>query len=88
MLLQVGRAVPTTPWELVLTSSRETQFVLLVLAVFSVVSWYFIVLKWWQFRRMRQLGNKTSAMSHQQRVFVMLDAELFGLGRMYSTYQS
>ncbi len=58
VLLQVGRAVPTTPWELVLTSSRETQFVLAVLAVFSVVSWYFIVLKWWQFRRMRQLGDR------------------------------
>jgi len=58
VLLQVGRAVPTTPWELVLTSSRETQFVLLVLAVFSIVSWYFIVLKWWQFRRMRQLGDR------------------------------
>jgi biopolymer transport protein TolQ len=58
VLLQVGRAVPTTPWELVLTSSRETQFVLVVLAVFSVVSWYFIVLKWWQFRRMRQLGDR------------------------------
>jgi biopolymer transport protein TolQ len=58
VLLQVGRAVPTTPWELVLTSSRETQFVLGVLAVFSVVSWYFIVLKWWQFRRMRQLGDR------------------------------
>ena len=58
VLLQVGRAVPTTPWELVLTASRETQFVLVVLAVFSVVSWYFIVLKWWQFRRMRQLGDR------------------------------
>jgi len=58
VLLQVGRAIPTTPWELVLTSSRETQFVLVVLAVFSVVSWYFIVLKWWQFRRMRQLGDR------------------------------
>jgi biopolymer transport protein TolQ len=58
VLLQVGRAVPTTPWELVLTSSRETQFVLAVLAVFSVVSWYLIVLKWWQFRRMRQLSDR------------------------------
>jgi biopolymer transport protein TolQ len=58
VLLQIGRAVPTTPWELVLTSSRETQFVLVVLAVFSVVSWYFIVLKWWQFRRMRHLGDR------------------------------
>ena len=57
MLLQVRGAIPTTPWELVLTSSRETQFVLGVLAVFSLVSWYLIVLKWWQFRRMRQLGD-------------------------------
>jgi len=61
VLLQVGRAVPTTPWELVLTSSRETQFVLVVLAVFSLVSWYFIVLKWWQFRRMRQLADRFTA---------------------------
>lgn len=58
MLLQVRGAIPTTPWELVLTSSRETQFVLAVLAVFSLVSWYLIVLKWWQFRRMRQLGDR------------------------------
>ncbi|HEV8305689.1 MAG TPA: MotA/TolQ/ExbB proton channel family protein [Gemmatimonadales bacterium] len=58
MLLQVGRAVPTTPWQLVLTSSRETQFVLAILGVFSVVSWYLIVLKWWQFRRMRRLADR------------------------------
>lgn len=58
MLLQVRGAIPTTPWELVLTSSLETQFVLVVLAVFSVASWYLIVLKWWQFRRMRRLGDR------------------------------
>jgi biopolymer transport protein TolQ len=58
VLLQVRGAIPTTPWELVLTSSPETQFVLLVLAVFSVASWYLIVLKWWQFRRMRRLGDR------------------------------
>ncbi len=58
MLLQVRGAIPTTPWELVLTSSRETQFVLGVLAIFSLVSWYLIVLKWWQFRRMRQLSDR------------------------------
>ncbi|HYT62913.1 MAG TPA: MotA/TolQ/ExbB proton channel family protein [Gemmatimonadales bacterium] len=58
MLLQVRGAIPTTPWELVLTSSRETQFVLAVLAIFSLVSWYLIVLKWWQFRRMRQLSDR------------------------------
>ena len=36
VLLQVGGAVPTTPWELVLTSSRETQVVLVVLVIFSI----------------------------------------------------
>jgi biopolymer transport protein TolQ len=60
-LLQVRGAIPTTPWELVLTSSRETQFVLAVLVLFSVASWYLIVLKWWQFRRMRQLGDRFMA---------------------------
>jgi biopolymer transport protein TolQ len=61
VLLQVRGAIPTTPWELVLTSSRETQFVLAILVIFSVVSWYLIVLKWWQFRRMRQLGDRFMA---------------------------
>ena len=58
MLFQVGGAIPTTPWELVLMSSRETKVVMLVLAVFSVLSWYVIVLKWWQFRKMRVLGDR------------------------------
>lgn len=58
MILQVGRAVPTTPWDLVLTSSRETKVVLAVLVVFSVVSWYLIFLKAWQFRRLRQHADR------------------------------
>jgi len=58
VFLQVGRAIPTTPWELVLTSSRETKFVLAILVVFSLVSWYLIALKWWQFRRMRQQADR------------------------------
>jgi biopolymer transport protein TolQ len=57
----VGRAVPTTPWELVLTSSRETKFVLAILVVFSIVSWYFIFLKWWQFRRMHRHADRFMA---------------------------
>ena len=56
MLRQVGGAVPATVWELVRASSRETLAVLAVLGVFSLASWYLIVLKWWQFRRMRRLG--------------------------------
>ena len=58
MLLQLGRAVPTTPWELVLTSSRETKVVLVVLVVFSIASWYIIALKWWQFRRLRSQADR------------------------------
>src|SRR6266566_2633094 len=58
VLFQVGRAVPTTPWDLVLTSSRETKFVLAVLVVFSLVSWYLIFLKWWQFRRLRRQADR------------------------------
>jgi len=58
VLLQVGRAVPTTPWDLVLTSSRETKFVLAILVAFSLASWYLIFLKWWQFRRLRRQGDR------------------------------
>lgn len=61
MILQVGRAIPTTPWELVATSSTLTKVVLLVLLVFSLVSWFLIVLKWWQFRRVRRQGDRLFA---------------------------
>ncbi len=58
MLPQIGQALPTTPWELVLASSRETQFVLAILVVFSLVSWYLIFLKLWQFRKMRRQADR------------------------------
>ena len=58
LLLQGGRALPTTPWELVLTSSRETKIVLAVLVVFSLVAWYLIFLKWWQFRALRRQADR------------------------------
>lgn len=56
--MQVGGALPTTPWELVATSSTATKLVLLVLALFSMLSWFLIVLKWWQFRRVRTEGDR------------------------------
>ncbi len=58
MLWQVGRAIPTTPWELVLTSSRETKFVLAILVLFSLVSWFLIFKKWWDFRKLRRLADR------------------------------
>ncbi len=54
MIFQVGGAIPTTPWELVTTSSVATKLVLLVLAAFSLISWFLIVRKWWQFRGIRR----------------------------------
>ena len=58
MLMQVGGAMPTSLWDLVLTSSVETKAVLAVTAVFSIVSWFIIGLKWWQFRRMRSQADR------------------------------
>jgi biopolymer transport protein TolQ len=57
-MLQIGGAVPASPWELVLASSTETKVVLLVIAVFSLMSWFIIVYKWWQFRRVRRQADK------------------------------
>jgi biopolymer transport protein TolQ len=58
VILQIGQALPTTPWQLVLASSFETKLVLVVLAVFSVATWFLIVLKWVQFRRMHRQGDR------------------------------
>ena len=58
MMMQVGGALPTTPWELVTTSSAATKLVLLVLMVFSLICWFLILLKWIQFRRVGKLGNR------------------------------
>jgi biopolymer transport protein TolQ len=58
MMFQVGGALPTSTWELVTTSSAATKAVLIVLAVFSLVSWFIIVLKLMQFRRLRRLADR------------------------------
>ena len=58
MMLQVRGAIPTTPWELLMTSSTATWIVLIVLGFFSLLSWFLIVLKWWQFRRVRRQGDR------------------------------
>ena len=58
MILQVGGAMPTTPWELVTTSNTATKLVLIVLVLFSLFSWFLIVLKGVQFRRIRTQGDR------------------------------
>jgi biopolymer transport protein TolQ len=57
-MLQVRGAVPTTPWELVMSSSTATWVVVAVLAFFSLLSWFLILLKWWQFRAVRRQGDR------------------------------
>ncbi len=58
LLWQVGRAMPKSPIDLVLQSSVETQVVLAITVVFSIVSWFIIAFKGWQFRRLRRLGDR------------------------------
>lgn len=58
MIFQVGGALPTSPWELVTASSTATKIVLLILVLFSLVSWFLILYKWLEFRRVRKLGDR------------------------------
>ena len=58
MLLQVGGAVPRSSLELLQQAGAETKIVLAVTALFSIVSWFIIVLKWWQFRRIRRQADR------------------------------
>lgn len=50
--------MPTSPWELITTSTVATKIVILVLLLFSVIGWFLILLKWIQFRRVQKLGDK------------------------------
>jgi biopolymer transport protein TolQ len=56
-MLQAG-ALPSSSWDLVLHSSPETKVVLAITVAFSLVSWFVIVLKWWQFRRVRRQADR------------------------------
>ncbi len=56
-MVQVGGAVPTTELELIASASPATKVVLAVLAVFSVVSWFLIAAKLFQFRKVKRAGD-------------------------------
>jgi biopolymer transport protein TolQ len=58
MLLQVEPALPSSSWDLVVHSSPATKIVLAITVVFSLISWFVIGLKWWQFRRVRRQANR------------------------------
>ncbi len=58
MIQQAGGAVPQSSLELILSASPETKIVLLITAIFSLVSWFIIILKWWQFRKLNRQADR------------------------------
>lgn len=57
-MLQIGEAIPSTPMELITASSGATKFVLLVLAVLSLISWTIMIAKWVEFKRAERNGRE------------------------------
>src|SRR4029434_7827452 len=55
--LQSGKAVPTTPWEMIVNATLVTQIVLGFLAVLSLLSWAVMFGKWVEFRRVRRASD-------------------------------
>lgn len=69
ILLQAGRQVPESAWDLIWGGTLPTKIVLLVLAVFSVSSWVIIFWKWRHFRDVRREGDRfLDAMERAQRL--------------------
>ena len=58
VMLQSPAQGPTSIWQLIQISSAETRVVLAITVFFSLVSWFLIGLKWWQFARIRRQGNR------------------------------
>jgi biopolymer transport protein TolQ len=56
--VQDGGFAPSSSWDLVVHSSPETKFVLAITLVFSLLSWFVIGLKWYQFRRVRRQADR------------------------------
>jgi biopolymer transport protein TolQ len=58
MMFQIGGALPSSSLELITSSSPETMVVLVIIAIFSVISWFIIGYKWWQFRRLHRQADR------------------------------
>jgi biopolymer transport protein TolQ len=55
LLAQVGPA-PQGPMDMILGGTPSTQLILVVLAVFSLMSWAIMAWKWGQFRKLKRQG--------------------------------
>jgi biopolymer transport protein TolQ len=58
VIQQAGGAVPQSSLELILAASPETKVVLVITGIFSLVSWFIIILKWWQFRKLNRQADR------------------------------
>jgi biopolymer transport protein TolQ len=58
VIQQAAGAIPQSPLELIAASSPEVKIVLLVTGLFSLVSWFIIILKWWQFRKLNRQADR------------------------------
>jgi biopolymer transport protein TolQ len=58
LLAQFAPGQPLTPWRMVVDGTVSTQVVLIVLAVFSFVSWVILVWKLVQFRRLGREADR------------------------------
>ena len=57
LLAQLGPA-PQGPMDMILGGTAATKIILVVLAIFSLVSWAVMVWKWGQFRRLNRQGER------------------------------
>jgi biopolymer transport protein TolQ len=65
-ILQVSEAIPSSPWEMITHATPVTKFVLVLLAVLSLVSWAIMFAKWWEFRAVREASRSfMSEFEHQ-----------------------
>lgn len=57
-LLQAASPVPDSVWDLLAVATPATLIVLGFTALLSLISWFVMALKWWQFRRLRSQANR------------------------------
>ena len=57
-MMQVAGAMPTSTLDLLRESSPVTWAIMGLLGLFSLMTWFFIALKLWQFRRVRRQGDR------------------------------
>lgn len=80
--------------DLILDAKPETTFVLIVCAVFSVVSWYIIASKWWEFRKIsgqraafeRAIERTRTLEEREQAMIALGDSPFAEIVRTASSY--